>query len=984
VNKGFFKHFYFGESPKQDEKLFEFPEKYRPFFEKFSRFNVKFRKFFGFYFLEKNSHGERDRQSGFRPAGRLSRPALQSVAVCSSDLLFGCCVWLLLSKIPGMASPKIASTPDPDSLPPRWQAALRWGAPALTLAAMAILAWSCLFNPKIHFLSPGPARWIVYPLPPEAEVYTGFELTGTFRRDFVLPETPVAASLSWRCFTNGEVLVNGMVVPASHSSFENWKTTSQSEIGPLLHQGTNEILVVVTNQLGPPALSLELKAGNFLLDSDESWEVSLSGSNWRAAQAASVVPPPGKGNELYSLETTTGALRRCWPWLCLAGAISFVGVALLQYYLGRAASFPKGILVMVAAAWLLLFLHNFPILPAAAGFDAPEHLAYVNYIQDHHRLPDVREGWEMFQPPLYYLICATLLGLGHYQAFEPSGMMLLRFLSLAIGAANLALIFAGLRLIFPGDWKKPLAGLVLAALLPAQICLLHYTTNETLSAMFVTGALCVGLHLLRARQPWRGWYVVLGIALGLALMSKASAVLAVPAILGALASKLILRRERTPQVWLGVVVAPLLICLLVGGWHYAKLWQDYGNPFIGNWDPRVAAPWWQYKGLQTPGCFFQFGEALVHPFYSGLHSFWDGFYSTLWGDGLLGGKVNLWSRPPWNYDWMTVGFVLALVPAALVLTGLMRALARCFRSASLSWLLLLGFGWIFAFAILDMSLKVPSYAQTKAFYGLPVLLPFCALGALGFECWAARGKVTRYVLGVALGIWLVNLYASFWIRPNTVQSELSSAIARMLYLKGDPSEAFANVLNHYPGNSQATIWLASLESKKHPEQAVKRLEDARKNDPDNPQIESFLARDLAACDRTDEGIVHAKHAVELAHEDEFALQTWCALALRRQNAAEVVAAGREALSVKPTDLAIHFDMGVGLMNLGQGAEAIRHFSAVLKAKPAWAAARFYLGRCLLGQPGKRAEGVAEMREGLRLDPGNAAWQTELQNALQNH
>ena len=804
----------------------------------------------------------------------------------------------------------------------------------------------------------------------------------------MLPEKPAAALLSWRCLTNGELHVNGMVVPRSDSSSSgNWKTTSQLEIGPFLRQGANEISVTVINQSGPPALSLELKSGNFLLTSDEAWEVSVSGSNWRAARAASATPRAGKGNELFLLETTSGALGRCWPWLCLFAAISVCGVALFQYHIGRvkssgpATGFPKMILVLLAAVWALLFLHNFPFVPAASGFDGPDHLAYVRYIQDHQRLPDAREGWEMFQPPLYYLISAALLGLGHCEAFQPSGIMLLRFLSLAIGAVNLALIFAGLRLIFPGDWKKPLAGLVLAAFLPAQICLLHYTTNETLSALFVTGALCLGLHLLRTGQPWWGWHGVLGIALGLALLSKASAVLAVPAILGALAVKLMLRRERAPRVWLGAIGAPLLICLLIGGWHYLKLWRDYGDPFIANWDPKVVAPWWQAKGFQTPGYYFSFGDSLTRPFFSGLHSFWDGFHTTLWGDGLLGAAPNFWARPPWNYDLMAVGFVLALVPAALVLTGLLRALAMCFRAANLMWLMLIGLGWFFAFAILGMSLKVPSYAQTKAFYGLPVLLPFCALGALGFEFWAGRGKVARYVLGVALGIWLVNVYASFWIRPNTVQTGLSSAIADFVYVKGDSSEGFLNVLHHYPGNSQAAIWLASVESQKHPEQAVKRLEQAIKDDPAEAQIESELARDLALCDRLEEAVVHAKRAVELAPEDDEAARTWCRLALRHMSYEDAVTAGRDALSLNPADLRTHFQLGAALMNLRQIPEAVSHFSAVVNAKPAFAEAQFYLGLCLLEQRGKRDEGLGALREAVRLSPTNKVWQAALQNAL---
>jgi cytochrome c-type biogenesis protein CcmH/NrfG len=874
-----------------------------------------------------------------------------------------------------------------DVLPPRWQAAWRWGAPALTVAVLALLAWNCVFNPKIPFLTPGPGKWIVYPLPPQARPYLDFELAGTFRRAFVLSEKPATALLSWRCFTNGELRVNDTVIPRSGSSSGNWKTTSQMEIGPFLHHGTNEISVTVVNQSGPPALSLELEAGDFLLTSDETWEVSVSGSNWRAARAASATPRPGKGNDLYLLETTSGALGRCWSWLCLFAAISVCGVALFQYYIrrtmssGSATGFPKIILVLLAAVWALLFLHNLPFVPPAAGFDGPQHLEYVGYIQDHQRLPNAKEGWEMFQPPLYYVICAKLLDLGRWKAFEPSGMMVLRFLSLTIGAVTLALIYAGLRLVFPGDWKKPLAGLVLGAFLPAQICLLHYTTNETLSAMFVTGALCVGLYLLRARQPWWGWYGVLGMALGLALLSKASAVLAVLALLGALGVKLMLRRERALRVWMGAIVAPLLICLSISGWHYLRMWSDYGNPLIGNWDPKVAGLWWQAKGFHTTSYYFTFGDSVARPFCSGLHSFWDAFHTTLWGDGLLGGKTDFWSRPPWNYDLMAVGFVLALVPAALVLTGLVRALAGCFRAAHLSWLLMLFIGWLFAFAILGMSLKVPSYAQTRAFYGLPVLLPFCALGALGFEFWAGRGKMARYVLGVVLGIWLVNLYASFWIRLNTVQTELSSAIATSVFVKGDSTEAFLNVVNHHPGDSHAIMWLASVEYKKHPEQAVKRLEQAIKDDPANAWIESYLARDLGRCDRLDEAVVHARRAVELAPQDEVLLRNWCMLALRHESYEDAVAAGRDALSVDPTDLGTHFLLGMALMNLRQIPEAISQFSAIVNAKPALADAQYYLGLCLLDQPGKRDQGLGHLEEAVRLNPTNTVWQAELQNAL---
>ena len=209
--------------------------------------------------------------------------------------------------------------------------------------------------------------------------------------------------------------------------------------GAFLRKGSNEISVTAINQTGPPALSLKLKSENFLLKSDESWEVSVSGSNWRAARAASATPRPGKGNELYLLETTGGALRRCWPLLCLFAAISVCGVVLLQHYIGRATSSrssidqSKIILVTLGSVWVLLFVHNFPSMPAADGFDATSHLQYVSYVEHNKALPSASEGWEMFQPPLYYIISAIWLGMWHYDPFQSGGMMLLRYLSLTIG-----------------------------------------------------------------------------------------------------------------------------------------------------------------------------------------------------------------------------------------------------------------------------------------------------------------------------------------------------------------------------------------------------------------------------------------------------------------------------------------------------------------------------------------------------------------------
>ena len=46
-----------------------------------------------------------------------------------------------------------------------------------------------------------------------------------------------------------------------------------------------------------------------------------------------------------------------------------------------------------AGLWLILFWHNAQILPAVVGFDASQHLNYIKYLQEHHRLPCPPREW---------------------------------------------------------------------------------------------------------------------------------------------------------------------------------------------------------------------------------------------------------------------------------------------------------------------------------------------------------------------------------------------------------------------------------------------------------------------------------------------------------------------------------------------------------------------------------------------------------------
>jgi tetratricopeptide (TPR) repeat protein len=73
-------------------------------------------------------------------------------------------------------------------------------------------------------------------------------------------------------------------------------------------------------------------------------------------------------------------------------------------------------------------------------------------------------------------------------------------------------------------------------------------------------------------------------------------------------------------------------------------------------------------------------------------------------------------------------------------------------------------------------------------------------------------------------------------------------------------------------------------------------------------------------------------------------------------------------------------VGVILQNSGQVEEAVRHYGEALKARPAYANARFNLGAAyvVLGRP---AEALSQYQQAVRLKPSELSWRMELGGLL---
>ena len=772
----------------------------------------------------------------------------------------------------------------------------------LALVALLGIGVRCRYDAALPFLPNGAgAAWIVYPVPPQTWSRGDVPISCTFRRAFELSDVPAAGMLEFRSFRSASVVLNGMTLPAAR--------TARFDVTSKLRPGRNELVVTVTNDKGPPALWLRLESGGLKLASRTDWEASISGSNWERASDAAVSGEIATGDRQGSL---VQSLRQEWVLLLL---FAVVAAALLA----GARRVPLAALGVVAVGWTALFVNDFRLLPMTSGFDVGAHLDYIKYVRDRKALPLATEGWEMYQPPLYYVVAAAALGVSGADPGELSGKGVLRAVSLAAGLAQLAFIFASLRLLFPSRPRAWLAGGLIAAFVPVHLYLYQYATNEALAATLASAAVYLGLRVLREDRPSPRLLALLGLALGAALLTKLTALLVAPALFVALGAELVARRRFDARSWLTTIGIPLAVAVAVCGWHYARVWSHFGSPFIGNWDERVGVSWWQDPGYRTASYYLRFGRSITDPFFSGLHGFLDGLYSTFWGDGLWGGAPNAMARPPWNYELMRLGYVMAIVPSLLIITGFVAGAAALWRRTQAQGLMLAGLATTTGLALIYMTLKVPSYAQVKAFYALPAIVPLCAAAGYGFELVARRTKIGSGILAVALGVWALDAYASFWIVPGATETLTSLGVEKVM--GGKSAEAvpiLERAVAKGPASANSRFWLGyALYDAGRRAESDEQNRRALELDPSHTKAALALAMGLDEQGHSDEALAVMRRAVAASPDDPETLAELGRLQAKTGAAREAIETFRRALGRKPDDKGVVDALAAAYARAGQ-------------------------------------------------------------------
>jgi 4-amino-4-deoxy-L-arabinose transferase-like glycosyltransferase len=374
-------------------------------------------------------------------------------------------------------------------------------------------------------------------------------------------------------------------------------------------------------------------------------------------------------------------------------------------------------------------------IPDIGAPDELEHVSYVQFLLDGKGLPvldpdhpNAGAGYQSHQPPLFYFIEAGVSKLtGQSDLSTKSAGLILRATNVLIGCSTVAGVF------FLGFWgygKKEvgLAAAAFLALLPMNLALSGAVSNDPLLFSLCTWSLAVAALGMR-----QGWGVkraaILGVLLGLAMLTKTTAAALVPAVLlGILISK---NRPNYRQLSVGIFFA----LLLVAPW-WVRNQSLYGDPFAmkafnlafkaSPTRASIHKEWGDYVGLEF---------LLTRNSFIGAFGYMDIF--------LPQALINL------------AAFVLAVMAAggivALRKPGMKES--RGVTTANIAFILLILLSYI-AFNV--------RFFQAQARYLFPALGPICVgfglgLVTFGRERWK-QSFIAFSIMLTVLNLWIVTQF----------------------------------------------------------------------------------------------------------------------------------------------------------------------------------------------------------------------------------
>lgn len=431
-------------------------------------------------------------------------------------------------------------------------------------------------------------------------------------------------------------------------------------------------------------------------------------------------------------------------------------------------------------------VNNAMVFSPVRSYDGYAHFSYIWFMAENWRVPLSTAGWEFFQPPLYYAFMAWLWN--WLAPLDPVLRLRLGTLAIALlGLSHAMVSYAIVRRYLPENRLAQLAAAGLMLFLPVHLYSAGFLGNEYLCAVFCSVSLLALLWLLRKPTAWRA--VVLGLCLGVAMLTKFTGLVVVAGAFATIGARAVVRRQWPQALRTAAIVGVAMIS--VCGWYYARNVYLYGTPFKMSRETFLLQ---RYERLQAKGRrgileYVLFDPVILRrpqwprgvplvqerslevPYSAARESVLTGVYANAWFDGYGGWVLPSVTQSDVVRHSGQALLTLGLIPSILVLVGLARAIGRLRREGWDDVLVaqLTTFGAMVAILVQGTH-AVPTHAAVKATYLMPVSVIFGFWFALGLDWLQAR--YPRWLRGVvAACVVLALVSGTVFLQGRTIASD---------------------------------------------------------------------------------------------------------------------------------------------------------------------------------------------------------------------
>lgn len=339
---------------------------------------------------------------------------------------------------------------------------------------------------------------------------------------------------------------------------------------------------------------------------------------------------------------------------------------------------------------------NAATYPPVGGFDASEHIAYVDELVERNGLP---ETGAFYTPPGFYVLAAAVIELaGPLDLEYPQRPAQVLNAALLVGTALLLLVLA--RLVFPGRPLVHWAALAFFATCPVVLKTFAMFHPQPLVVFFSTLALTLTARMIVRRSYGLGSWVALAVTLAAAQLVRSAAIWTAGVVFAALVVAALAQPESRRRIRNALALAVGVAVLLPLPWYiHLKLSTD--SAVFGR-APSTAE--WPAAFYVSPGL----PDVITEPHRGTLPPrFFPVLYADTWGD-----YFGIWSWGPPRPDRT------AEVNRRLVVQSVL----------GLPLTVVAGAGWL---ALLGLSLRRRTWREAPARV-LVAAMPLAGLAAVLF------------------------------------------------------------------------------------------------------------------------------------------------------------------------------------------------------------------------------------------------------------